>query len=132
MGHVSRMDPERLPRQVLRGELSVGTRPVGRPKLRYKDVSKPTLKDFHIDTDCWENVAGDIALWKITVYNGMEIFAEDWTMLDQQRRARRHRARLNQNDPVADGGYVCWNCQRVCRSRIGLFSHEQACRRAAM
>ena len=51
LGHVKRMAPETLPRQVLHGELATGTKTVGKPKLRYKDVCRATLNDFHIEID---------------------------------------------------------------------------------
>ena len=40
LGHVVRMDHDRIPKDLLYGDLSQGTRPTGRPKLRYKDVCK--------------------------------------------------------------------------------------------
>jgi len=42
--HVVRMDPSRLPRIMFYGELDEGRRPHGRPKLRYKDQLKCSLK----------------------------------------------------------------------------------------
>uniref|UniRef100_K7E252 RNA-directed DNA polymerase n=1 Tax=Monodelphis domestica TaxID=13616 RepID=K7E252_MONDO len=39
-GHVIRMDPQRIPRQVFYGELSAGLRKQGRPKKRFKDQLK--------------------------------------------------------------------------------------------
>ena len=44
LGHVHRMDSSRLPRAVLYGELSTGSRPLGRPRLRFKDVCKRDMK----------------------------------------------------------------------------------------
>ena len=38
LGHVCRMDNNRPVKSLLYGELDNGTRPVGRPKLRYKDT----------------------------------------------------------------------------------------------
>ena len=40
LGHILRMEDGRLPKDVLYGELTSGSRPVGRPMLRYKDVCK--------------------------------------------------------------------------------------------
>ena len=45
LGHVHRMPIDRLPKQIMYGELTGGKRPVGRPKLRNKDV----IKDYGID-----------------------------------------------------------------------------------
>ena len=44
LGHAHRMEPVRLPRDILFGELREGVRPVGRPLLRYKDVIKRDLR----------------------------------------------------------------------------------------
>ena len=44
LGHVSRMEDDRPVKSLLYGELTEGTRPVGRPKLRYKDTCKSALK----------------------------------------------------------------------------------------
>ena len=44
LGHVSRMDDGRIPKDTLYGELATGTRPTGRPALRLKDVLKRDLK----------------------------------------------------------------------------------------
>ena len=38
LGHAHRMEPDRLPREILYGELREGVRRVCRPLLRYKDV----------------------------------------------------------------------------------------------
>ena len=40
LGHVSRMDDGRIPKDTLYGELATGTRPTGRPALRHKDLLK--------------------------------------------------------------------------------------------
>ncbi len=38
LGHVRRMGPGRIPRDLLYGELAEGSRLIGRPRLRYKDI----------------------------------------------------------------------------------------------
>ena len=40
LGHARGMEPDRLPRKILYGELREGIRCMGRPLLRYKDVIK--------------------------------------------------------------------------------------------
>ena len=40
LGHVWRMDNNRIPKDVLYGELAIGTTPKGRPALRVRDVLK--------------------------------------------------------------------------------------------
>ena len=41
---MARMEDDRPVKSLLYGELTEGTRPVGRPKLRYKDACKSVLK----------------------------------------------------------------------------------------
>ena len=70
-GHVRRMKPERIPKQLLYGELSDGTRPAGRPILRYKDVCKRDLKSAGIDVETWEKTAADRPAWRRYIRNGV-------------------------------------------------------------
>ena len=57
LGHAHRMEPDRLPREILYGELREGVLRVGRPLLRYKDVIKRDLRSALIDTSAWEDIA---------------------------------------------------------------------------
>ena len=50
LGHVLRMNDERIPKALLYSELVVGKRNVGRPRLRYKDVCKCDLKSLKMFT----------------------------------------------------------------------------------
>ena len=58
-GHVARMSDNRIPKQLLFGELTIGTRTVGRPLLRWKDSLKDTLKQSNISTTHWQDIATD-------------------------------------------------------------------------
>ena len=59
LGHVHRMDNYRLTKQLLLGELSSGRRPVGRPKLRFKNTCKESMPNMSIDPTSWELLASD-------------------------------------------------------------------------
>ena len=48
LGHVSRMDDNRPVKALIYGALEKGTRPVGRPKLRYKDTCTSIVKSERI------------------------------------------------------------------------------------
>ncbi|KAK2171061.1 hypothetical protein NP493_1109g00079 [Ridgeia piscesae] len=52
-GHLMRISPDRLPKQVLYSQLSSGHRKRGRPRLRFKDTIKRNLKLRDIKTDSW-------------------------------------------------------------------------------
>ncbi|KAK4303406.1 hypothetical protein Pmani_024556 [Petrolisthes manimaculis] len=56
-GHVQRMEPSRLPKIMLYGELANGTRQREAPKLLYKDQLKRTLALTNIDPSSWEQTA---------------------------------------------------------------------------
>ena len=53
LGHVCRMDDNRPQKQLLYGNLVSGSRPVGRPKLRFKDSCKSILKSGQ-SLDIWQ------------------------------------------------------------------------------
>ena len=48
-GHLVRMSPDRLPKQILYSQLSSGHKKRGRPRLRFKDTIKRNLKLRHKD-----------------------------------------------------------------------------------
>ena len=50
-GHLMRMSPDRLPKQIIYSQLSSGHRKRGRPRLRFKDTIKRNLKLRDIKTD---------------------------------------------------------------------------------
>ena len=47
-GHVDRLPNTRIPKQVLYSQLVEGSRGIGRPWLRFKDIIKRNLKDKDI------------------------------------------------------------------------------------
>ena len=70
LGHAYRMERDRLPREILYGELREGVRCVGRPLLRYKDVIKRDLRSALIDTSTWEDIANHQDTWWQSVKMG--------------------------------------------------------------
>ena len=45
LGHVLRMDNNRLPKQLLYSQFCLGMRNQGRPRLRFKDVAKRNMNE---------------------------------------------------------------------------------------
>ncbi|KAL0195112.1 hypothetical protein M9458_008684, partial [Cirrhinus mrigala] len=126
LGHLCRMDDGRIPKDVLYGELAIGTRPTGRPILRYKDACKRDLKACGICPADLEVVASDRENWRSTVKTGVLLAEERRAMQWEEKRTRRQQSA--QPAPTdSTTAYTCSKCQRCCRSRIGLYSHSRVC-----
>lgn len=71
LGHIKRMEPNRIPIDLLFSQLENGTRPLGRPHLRYTGVCKRDMKSTNIDIINWENLAVDRVRWRAVVKKGV-------------------------------------------------------------
>ena len=123
LGHVHRMDPGRLPRQILYGVLREGVRRTGRPLLRFKDVCKRDLQLTEIIPNTWEILATDRKAWRRGVKDGAhraEMKARAEATIKRGTRKKRQRS-----DQEATN-YICSSCNKDCHSRIGLLSHSRA------
>lgn len=125
LGHVTRMKDGRLPKDILYGELATGSRPTGRPSLRYKDVCKRDLKVGGIVPACLESLAEDRSSWRATTRLAIKTAEEKREVQWADRRARR-RERSDILSPD-DSVFTCVTCNKICRSRIGLYSHTRGC-----
>ena len=117
LGHVTCMDDGRIPKDILYGELATGTRPTGRPTLRYKDGG--------IAPGGFEPVAADRSAWKHAVQSAVKTSEQrreqQWEEKKERRRQRAETA------PSDDNVFTCSTCNRTCRSTIGLYSHSRRC-----
>ena len=66
LGHVSRMEDNRTCKQLLYGELADGSRPIGRPKLCFKDNCKSILKTGNILHN-WNDTVKDRVKWRLMI-----------------------------------------------------------------
>ena len=124
LGHAHRMEPDRLPREILYGELREGVRRVGRPLLRYKEVIKRDLRSALIDTSAWEDIANHRDTWRQSVKVGVsKAEANARVQARYKRAARKKRA----DSARVSTRHVCATCNRDCHSRIGLHSHTRSC-----
>ena len=64
VGHVHRMENDRLPRQLLYSQLKEGKRNQGRPRLRFKDVAKRNMKWREINLNSWQTTAKNRVAWR--------------------------------------------------------------------
>ena len=126
LGHVIRMPDDRLPKQALFGELSSGLRGVGGQFKRYKDHIKAILKKCDIQSHALEHLAGDSSCWRVACGVGTAIYTAKLEQAADDRRSKRRR------EPPPDTlQFPCNQCDKVCRSRIGLLSHQRAHQRRA-
>ena len=118
-GHVLRMPENRLPRQIMYGELVQGQRRVGGPRKRYKDRLKQSLRMCDISPEFFETEAADRQNWRSACSRAASAFNSKYNSAADERRARRHRV------PDPNGTCRCEVCGRVCLTRIGLLSHRR-------
>ena len=116
----------RLPKHVLYGELSQGKRNTGRPKLRYKDTCKRTLKELCIKEEEWSEIAEDRDEWRSKVFDGATSYEKNRIKDAEESRQRR---KETEGDKTNNQVLNCKFCRRLCRSRAGLASHERHCSR---
>ncbi|KAI8483496.1 hypothetical protein Bbelb_388280 [Branchiostoma belcheri] len=89
-GHLIRLPPNRLPRQVLYGELTHGRRAVGGQYKRFKDCLKHNLKKCDIPTQDLEHCAADRSGWRSACKAGSQLYTRRLNELSEARRAKRH------------------------------------------
>ena len=122
-GHVCRMDDARLPKRLLYGELVTGKRHLGRPKLRYKDALKASLKRCNISPSAFEELASDRVVWRSTVRAAVTKW-EEWRLSNREELRQKRKVRsLPTSQPRPPPDIPCPHCNRLFRARIGLISH---------
>ena len=122
LGHVIRMPSNRLPRRVLYGQLRHGRRSAGGLKKRYKDQVKTALRKCKIRPEALEDVAADRNTWRQMCRDGTNTLEEERTARRQEKRNRRKTPTVAAATTTT---YTCPTCNRICGSRIGLFSHQR-------
>ena len=112
LGHVSRMGPERLPRQMLSCWVP-HPRPRGAPQLTYGRGIDKALWKFNIDRRTWPELAADRAAWRETLRLGRPpnlVVAPPTPPLAQRRPSRAAaaatNARIDAHITEARGGRV--------------------------
>ena len=75
-GHMSRMLNDRIPKQLLFGQLEQGHRHQGGPKLRYKDSIKVNMKSCGIDFLHFEKLSSDRTNWRSLCHSSLQQFED--------------------------------------------------------
>ena len=117
----------RIPKDLLYGELAVGKRAQGRPQLRFKDVCKRDLKAVEVDMKGWESLAPNRPQWRQVLKKGLRRGEEKLRTAAEDKRARKTISQPKPSAPPSNLLFQCSHCNRVCLSRIGLFSHTRHC-----
>jgi len=118
VGHVIRMQSNRLPRRILYSELQHGQRAAGGQKKRFSDHIKATLRKCPVPPDQLEVLAADRDTWRDVCEEGLAAFDISYNQEAEVRRARRHTV-----TSVPTSGPRCHNYGRTCVSDFGLRSH---------
>ena len=114
------MSDDRLPKQLLHGELCYGKRSLGGQNKRFKDTRRKTLTSFNIDVTNWDVCAQDRPLWRSMIHTGARTVETNRIAEAQKKRAAR-KARLYSTTSTSAGPtYPCPECGRVLQARIGL------------
>ena len=125
IGHVRRMEDGRLPKDVFYGELASGSRPVGRPMLRYKDVCRRDMKSAEINPDLWEAAAANRSYWRRVVRRSV-MRAEAKREQLWRRHDRRERQQATASVvPLLSTAYICSSCGGDC---LHSSSNSRRCR----
>ena len=124
LGHLCRMKDGRIPKDLLFGELATGTRPLGRPSLRFKDICKRDLKDCGIEPADLQTASSNRTNWRTISRLGSRQAEE--RKMSQQRKKKEERKQKPSSAP--EDIHTCTRCGRACHSRIGLYSHSRRCR----
>ncbi|MEL6805299.1 MAG: hypothetical protein AAFO91_16125, partial [Bacteroidota bacterium] len=106
------MSADRLPKQLLYGEISRGTRAVGAPSRRYRDSALKILKLCEIKPQDLEALIADRDSWRETTRRGLK--ALELKRLNEMSRRRTKRKMTPQQQPTRNlAENTCTDCGYV-------------------
>jgi len=118
VGHVIRMQSNRLPCRILYSELQQGQRAAGGPEKHFSDQLKATFRKCSIPPAQLETLAGDRVEWQDVCYEGFAVFDIHYDQESDTRQLRRHTV-----TSVPATGPRCHMCGIVCAFDFGLRGH---------
>ena len=125
-GHVTRMEDVHRPKAVFFSELQEGKCDSGAPRKRYEDQLKRQLAQAGINHHSWQHESSDRDSWRSSVRKtSCEFETERHKYAKEKRRRQKERAA---SLPSSSQTFVCPKCSRGCASRIGVYSHQRACK----
>ena len=115
------MEDQRIPKQLLFGELEQGHRRQGRPCKRFKDTVKAGLQWCDIPPTELVATALDRQRWHTLSQSSSSALEAERRHQAQSARERRHLAACIQ---ATNANFQCPDCARLCKSRTAHGSAE--------
>ena len=116
LGHLARMEVDRLPKRLLFGWLPQ-RRPAHGPKMRWRDRVRKDMQKFNIAESRWFSVAQDRDSWRWKCKEGLEACTS--------KRVQEDRVRGVPSSAVGGTlGYTCATCHRSFRRRQDIARHK--------
>ena len=127
LGHVARMNIERIPRMLLVSKPATGKRTVGGQKLRWADVVSGDLRKCGIEEN-WRLLAQEREKYRVTVDDKLTELNEAAEREEEAKKDEKKRRREQQNETDATrSAFTCdvTGCGFVARNRAGLTNHQR-------
>ncbi|CAI9721245.1 Hypothetical predicted protein [Octopus vulgaris] len=121
--HILRLADEHMSKQLSYGELVEGKRCRRKPKKRFKDGIRTSMKSLGMDPEDIETLASDRVGWRTKVWSGVKAFEEariTHVRLKKRSKEELMIEKMNDNDL-----FVYSVCDKPCLSFAGLKSHLQ-------
>ena len=97
-----------------------------RPALELGTLNVRTMLTGISDVSSWETIATDRDAWKLTLKRQLPKGESKWKEKVAEKRSRR-KAKASEN-LISPSLFICPNCGRDCKARIGLLSHSRHCK----
>ena len=123
LGHVARMEEDRIPKRLLFGWLPQ-RRPAHGTKMRWRDRVRKGLKRFGIAESSWYRVAQERGCWRGKCHAGLEDVTGKRVQEDEQRRRRREETGSRQLEDTTAKPFECEICHRHFRRRQDIARHR--------
>ena len=125
LGHVARMEEDRIPKRLLFGWLPQ-RRPAHGTKTRWRDRVRKDLKRFGIAESIrsWYRVAQERGCWRGKCHAGLEDVTGKRVQENEQRRRRREETGSRQLEDTTAKPFECEICHRHFRRRQDIARHR--------